>query len=235
MEKINLTKLLVLYEEINEYIDLINIENIYEVLSGNNKNNLHLINQIRKLFPNLTLLEISSFLYLIKKERENHKGLENKVDIVGTFPNNLDVDLRQTVSVVRQLILEAEKSILITGYSISEFINEIIEILLNRSRQGVKVQFFIDKGINPQAFFSRDFTNVNFRIYQYRKNENFSSLHAKVIMSDNKKAFVSSSNLSYNGLVNNIEIGTLISGEKVNSIAKLFEKLLLKDMFVELT
>ncbi|UOQ44063.1 phospholipase D-like domain-containing protein [Halobacillus salinarum] len=229
----NLTKLLVLYEEINDYIDT--IEEDYVVLSENNNKDLHLLNHIRKLFPALSPLEVSSLLFLIKMGRENHKNSENKVEIVGTYPSDLDVNLRQTVSVVRQLILEAEKSILITGYSISEFINEIIELLINRSRQGVKVQFFIDKGINARAFFNRDINSTNFKIYQYRRNENFSSLHAKVIMADNKRAFVSSSNLSYNGIVNNIEIGTLISGEKVNSIAELFEKLLLKDMFVKIT
>lgn len=54
-------------------------------------------------------------------------------------------------------------------------------------------------------------------------------------MSDNQKVFVSSSNLSYNGIVNNIEIGTLIEGrKKVDSIDDLFKKLKLKDMFVEI-
>jgi phosphatidylserine/phosphatidylglycerophosphate/cardiolipin synthase-like enzyme len=225
LDRKKLTKLLVLYEEINRYIDS----------RESNRIDTHLINKVKKLFPNLSPLEIENLLCLLRMERAMHKRQEHKVEIVGTFPSNLDIDIRHTVSVVRQLILEAEKSILITGYSISEFVNEIFEILINRSREGLKVEFFIDKAINPNDFFNIDTKNANFRIYQYRSNQRFSSLHSKVIISDNRSAFVSSSNLSYNGIVNNIEIGTLISGEKVNSIVNLFKILLLEDMFIELT
>lgn len=233
--KKNLSKLLVLYEEINDYIDSVNIEKIYQGLNVNNRKDSHLIDNFKKLFPTLTPLEISSLLFLLKQERETCIKEVNKVEIVGTYPNNLDVDLRQTVSVVRQLILEAEESILITGYSISEFVNEIIELLINRSQQGVKVHFFIDKGVNSRVFLSRDIKKADFKIYQYKRKENLSSLHAKVIVADKKKAYVSSSNLSYNGIVNNIEIGTLISGEKVKSIVGFFKSLLLNDLFVRIT
>lgn len=130
-----------LHEEVSEYIDSISIENIYEKSNENNQKNKELLNQFRKLFPTLSPLEIRSLLFLIKMDRNNYKKLENKIEIVGTYPSNLDVGLRQTASVVRQLILEAERSILITGYSISEFANEIIELLINKSQNRVSVEF----------------------------------------------------------------------------------------------
>jgi phosphatidylserine/phosphatidylglycerophosphate/cardiolipin synthase-like enzyme len=234
VENISITKLLVLYEEVSSFLDTITVEDSIS-FQGKLEENTYVKKRFRKLFPNLTSLEIQSILLMFKIQREKLRNNENKIDFVGTFPTNIDSELRQTISVVRQIILEAKKSILITGYSISEFINEIIDLLLLKSRQGINVQFFIDKGVNGQVFFNQKLRNANFKVYKYKKNESFSSLHAKIIITDNKKAFVSSSNLSYNGIVNNIEIGTLVTGEKVKSISNLFEKLLYRDLFFELT
>ncbi|GLO64431.1 phospholipase D-like domain-containing protein [Oceanobacillus kimchii] len=234
MERISITKLLVLYEEVSYFLETVTVEDSLSI-QEKLEENTYVKERLHKLFPNLTSTEIYNILLMFKIQRERLRSKENKVDFVGTFPTNIDSDLRQTISVVRQIILEAEKSILITGYSISEFISEIIDLLLLKSRQGINVQFFIDKGVNGQAFFDQKLRNANFKVYKYKRNESFSSLHAKIIVSDNKKAFVSSSNLSYNGIVNNIEIGTLVTGEKVKSISNLFEKLLNRDLFFELT
>ena len=70
--------------------------------------------------------------------------------------------------------------------------------------------------------------------YKYQKNESLSSLHAKVIVVDNQKAFVSSSNLSYNGMVNNVEIGTIIRGAKVREIDNLFKQLIDNRYFIKI-
>lgn len=234
MENLSVTKLLVLYEEISCFLDTM-ISNELLISKVKLEENIHIVGRFQRLFPNLTSTEIYNILLMFNMEREKLRSKENKMELVGTFPTNIDSNLRQTISVVRQIILEAEMSILITGYSVSEFINEIIDILLVKSRQGINVQFFIDKGVDGQAFFDQKLRNANFKVYKYKKNETFSSLHAKVIITDNKKAFVSSSNLSYNGIVNNIEIGTLVTGEKVKSITSLFEKLVNRDLFFELT
>jgi phosphatidylserine/phosphatidylglycerophosphate/cardiolipin synthase-like enzyme len=41
----------------------------------------------------------------------------------------------------------------------------------------------------------------------------------------NQKAFVSSANLSYNGIVNNLEIGSLITGKKVTALNQIFNEM----------
>jgi phosphatidylserine/phosphatidylglycerophosphate/cardiolipin synthase-like enzyme len=234
MENVSMTKLLVLYEEISRFLETIFDEDL-QIFKEKIKNNTYIMSELQKIFPNLTPNELYNFLFILRMTNEKQRSKENLIEFVGTFPTNIDSDLRKTISVVRQIILEAEKSILITGYSISEFINEIIDLLLTKSRQGINIQFFIDKGINEHVFFDTKLRNANFKVYKYKRNENFSSLHAKIIIIDNKKAFVSSSNLSYNGIVNNIEIGTLVTGEKVKSITNLFEKFIKRDLFFELT
>ena len=232
MNEINNTKLLVLYDDIIEFINSSNLDF--------NKNfedeyTQVLLDKVRQLFPSLTKTELRSLLFVLNKIKDYHQEKENRVEVVGTFPDYLDTNLRQTVSVVRQLILEAEKSILITGYSISEFAKEIIELLIMKSKQGVKVQFFIDKSINIYNLLSdNEISNPNLEIYKYKKNDSYSSLHAKVIVSDNYKAFLSSSNLSYNGIVNNIELGPVVSGKNTKIIVNFFDNLILNNLFTRI-
>lgn len=59
-------------------------------------------------------------------------------------------------------------------------------------------------------------------------------MHAKIAVFDNKHALISSSNLSYNGIINNIEIGNLLHGEKVGELETLFEEMLERRLFKEL-
>jgi phosphatidylserine/phosphatidylglycerophosphate/cardiolipin synthase-like enzyme len=53
-------------------------------------------------------------------------------------------------------------------------------------------------------------------IYDYNKNtkDKMAALHAKVIVIDSYKTFISSSNLSYHGIEGNIEMGTVIESFK---------------------
>lgn len=174
------------------------------------------------LFPSLSKEELSNLLVFIKLLSSKYS--QDKVDIVGTLPISV-TNVRKTVGVVRQLLNEARSHILITGYAISEYFADIFELVLMKNKNGVQVDLYVDDNQMVTQFLDqiKDKDHL-LKIYTYQ-GKDFSSLHAKVIIVDYQKAFVSSANLSYNGIVNNLELGTLISGKKVTALTQIFEEL----------
>lgn len=174
------------------------------------------------LFPSLSKEELSNLLVFIKLLSAKYS--QDKVDIVGTLPISV-TNVRKTVGVVRQLLNEARSHILITGYAISEYFADIFELVLVKNKNGVQVDLYVDDNQMVTQFIDQiKDKDHQLNIYTYQ-GKDFSSLHAKVIIVDYQKAFVSSANLSYNGIVNNLELGTLISGKKVTALTQIFEEL----------
>lgn len=61
------------------------------------------------------------------------------------------------------------------------------------------------------------------------------SLHAKTIIVDEEKIFISSANLSYHGLSSNIEIGTLITSKsKAKQLLSIFSELKRQKVFISI-
>ena len=82
----------------------------------------------------------------------------------------------------------------------------------------------------------KDLININSKylyLYEYigAKNET-QSLHAKVLSIDNSKSIITSSNLSYNGMEGNLELGIIIkSKDKAKDIRSIFDSLIKKRYF----
>lgn len=80
----------------------------------------------------------------------------------------------------------ARKSILITGYSLSDYFAELVDCVIQKSQEGVLVKFFVND-IESQKAFDRlcCYKGKFLRIYNYPKQEDkMSALHAKVISVD---------------------------------------------------
>ncbi|MCY8554720.1 phospholipase D-like domain-containing protein [Bacillus haynesii] len=176
--------------------------------------------------------QFSELLLLFKLYSDQQQ--QSSIEFVATVPSEVDVRLRKTIAVIREMIHGAQNTILVTGYAVSEYVDEIMERVLEKALAGVNVDIFLDR--NPQT--DRYIENIrgrnlpsNFNVYVYKGSQGYSSLHAKVIMVDEEKAFVSSANLSYNGIVNNIEIGTLVDGEKVLVIKSVLLELVKNNYF----
>lgn len=70
--------------------------------------------------------------------------------------------------------------------------------------------------------------------------KNYSSLHAKIYIFDDKKAIITSSNLTNGGLVNNFEYGVLIKEkdvvyEIINDFETLFTMLILEQLKIQVS
>lgn len=151
-----------------------------------------------------------------------------------TAPPSFTIRSKVTKVVVDDMLSRAEKSILITGYSLSEYFSDMIERIIQKSQHGVFVKFFVNN-IESQKCFDRliKYQGRFLEIYNYPKQQDsMSALHAKVISIDQKETLITSANLSYHGQEANIELGTnIVSKEIAVQVEQLFTQLIFSKTF----
>lgn len=166
-----------------------------------------------------------------------YKKME-KVELVLTAPNSFKLKARKTSMILEELLQNAMKSITLTGYSISDYFSYLLDVLIEKSRKGVYVNLYINdfNGKKEQLDKLELYKGRYLTIYDYNKGEDkMAALHAKVIVVDGFKTFISSSNLSYHGMEGNIEMGVVIESEKkAQGVEDLFKQLRLQKVFRKL-
>ncbi|MBB3907324.1 phospholipase D-like domain-containing protein [Anoxybacteroides rupiense] len=195
----------------------------------------HLIQAERifqELFPNLSVDEVRNLLLLLKIISNRSKEGLHRVEIVSSGIPNTNIPIRETVGVIRQLLFEASQYIGMTGYAISPYFHQLSDLLEHKGRQGVTLEIFIENNHNENLKYFLEHLNIeNLKVYKYNNTSRHSALHAKTIVVDYRVALITSANLSYNGMINNIEIGALIEGKQVENIVKIFEELKTRGLF----
>ena len=185
------------------------------------------ISKIKKRYPSLSDKEAFEILSLIKSTTEQND--KQTVSLAITAPPSFSIRAKSTKIVVEQMIKNAEKSILITGYSLSDYFGELIDIIIQKSQSGVYVKFFINN-IEKQNNIEKllRYKGRFLDIYTYaNKNDSMSALHAKVITVDGKESLITSANLSFHGQEGNIELGAFVKSESVSKqIDDIFTKLI---------
>lgn len=177
-------------------------------------------------------VEIFSIVELVLKSYlENRK---EKTELITTAPPSFMLRTKRISNVVREIIENSGKSLLITGYSISEFVEDMIDTIIQKSQRGVFVKIFINdlskqKSIDKLLRYQGKFL----QLYDYsNRKDNMAALHAKIILADSEKAIISSANLSYHGMAGNIEMGTLIQSVKLGKqIEDVFKSLVFQKVF----
>ena len=156
------------------------------------------ISEIMKRYPVLSYKQAEEIYQLIRAASTREK------------------DKIATKNTVETMMRRAEKSVLITGYSLSEYFADLVDILIEKSKEGVYIKFFVNN-IETQNNFNKLCRNKGkfLHIYNYHgSNDSMASLHAKVISVDGQQTLITSANLSYHGQEGNIEIGTLVKSKK---------------------
>lgn len=191
-----------------------------------------IIAELKKVFPNVENEDLLKIIELFKLQSQQFNNEVTLAEIVTTLPSQLQsIESRKTVGALREYIHAAEHTILITGYSISEFAKDLILLLKRKSAEGIEIKFFIDRYVDEKIIKSIVGSSSKFKTYKLKESNLYSNLHAKIAVFDSKHAFISSSNLSYNGIINNIEIGSILHGAKVAELEQLFEEMLLAGYF----
>ncbi len=161
----------------------------------------------------------------------------DKVSLVVTAPPSFSINARTTMNVVRSMIEEANSSILITGYSLSSYFADLVDIIIQKSQSSVFVKFFVND-IDSQESFEKllRYKGRFLKIYNYKKQEDsMAALHAKVISVDQKKTLITSANLSYHGQQGNIEFGMLAESKNIaKQLDDVFTKLIFAKVFTEI-
>lgn len=160
----------------------------------------------------------------------------DKVSLVVTAPPSFEIKARTTMNVVRLMIGEAKRNILITSYSLSSYFSELVETIIEKSQQGVFVKFFVND-IAGQKEFDQilRYKGRFLKIYNYlHEDDKMAALHAKVISVDQQQTLITSANLSYHGQQGNIELGTLIESKRIaKQIDDVFTKMIFSKIFHE--
>lgn len=196
--------------------------------------NAPVVNLIKKRYPNLSPAEAEEIYLLVSSALMANQG--DRSELVVTAPPSFSVKARSTVNTMSSMILRAQNSILITGYSLSGYFGDLVDCMIQKSKSGVLIKFFAN-GLEGQAEFEKllKYRGRFLRIYNYQKPEDpMSSLHAKVICVDQSKTLITSANLSYHGQEGNIEMGTYIESATIaRQVDEVFTKLLFSKVFLE--
>ena len=166
-----------------------------------------------------------------------NKQEADKVSLVATTPPSFSISAKTTMNAVQSMINEAERNILITGYSLSSYFADLVDTIVSKSQQGVFVKFFVND-IENQSSFDKilRYRGRFLKVYNYKQEDDkMAALHAKVISVDQEKTLITSANLSYHGQQGNIELGTLIESKDIaKQIDDIFTKLIFSKVFYEL-
>lgn len=189
---------------------------------------------IKKRFPSITDKEAKD-IYMLVSGALDISTKENAV-LVLTAPPSFAFKAKTTKNTVFKLIEGAQKNILMTGYSLSDYFNDMIDLIICKSQKGVFVKFFVNNIENQRSFEKLCRYKGKFlRIYNYPKSDDtMAALHAKVISVDGAKTLITSANLSYHGQQGNIELGTVIESKDIaKQVENIFTQLIFKKIFVE--
>lgn len=177
---------------------------------------LNSIQKLKERFPSCSEKEIIEIIQLALSMYSYKQ--EEKTELVITAPNSFKVVARKTRTVVEEMINNAERSITLTGYSISDYFADMLDIIIHKSTTGVYVTLYINNVEKHKEKIKRviAYSGKFIKIYNYNKQneDNMAALHAKLIVVDRKMSFISSANLSYHGMQGNIEMGVLIESKK---------------------
>lgn len=160
-------------------LDILLNKILTDAISGGNES----IRAIQKRYPSLSEKEAHEILAMVSATAQSN---DDSAELVVTAPPSFALKTKPTKVTVREMLMGARKSILITGYSLSDYFAELVDCVIQKSQEGVLVKFFVND-IESQKAFDRlcCYKGKFLRIYNYPKQEDkMSALHAKVISVD---------------------------------------------------
>ena len=191
------------------------------------------VSEIKKRYPSLSLKEAQEIHKMIMTAM---KSTSDNVSLVVTAPPLFAIRNKVTKVVVDEMLNSAQRSIIITGYSLSDYFKDLIDVIIKKSQEGVFVKFYVNN-IESQKCFDRlcAYKGRFLKIYNYPKHTDaMSALHAKVISIDQRETLITSANLSYHGQEGNIELGThIVSKDVARQVEHIFTQLLFSKVFEE--
>lgn len=198
---------------------------------------VQIYSDLKNEFPNLSEQAVWEIIGLCVNVYASKK--QEKAELAITAPISFKLKGRKIYEVVETMLQDAKKSITLTGYAVSDYFSEMIDLIILKSQQGVYVRIYLNDYEKHKVNLKRlmDLRSKQLRVFNYQKNEvdSMAALHAKTIVVDEKELLVSSANLSYHGMQGNVEMGIrLESIEKAGQIETLLKEMVNMGVFKEL-
>jgi phosphatidylserine/phosphatidylglycerophosphate/cardiolipin synthase-like enzyme len=199
--------------------------------------------------------QIGIVLDLLAKERARQQDDADRIQMVWTGPDQEGPAARDTGVVARELLGQASKSLLITTYSISrgsttfEPVNDAMQehpdldvtliIHVDMSRQSLY-------GTEAAAAFAREFWLTRWpwesrpRVFYdprgvLQRPAGRALQHAKCIVIDVQRVFITSANYTESGQQRNVELGVVIRDERLaERVSQQFRSLIAKGLLMPL-
>lgn len=165
------------------------------------------------------------------RARRSILATSDRVELSWTAPIQFAVYGRSTHAVMLDMIDGARSKITITGYSITETARDIVDRLMTKAESGVGITFVMhgDEGGSNMGTLSRLWRRgPRPRIYM-RKGDGrgpYEKMHAKMIVADGADLLVTSANLTWHGMRNNLEIGVRVRGRSALKAQELVDHLI---------
>lgn len=117
-------------------------------------------------YPGLSLTDCKEIAETIQTALTT--GRKDKVSLVVTAPPSFGINAKPTMTVVQSMIENAKRNILITGYSLSSYFSELMDIIIDKSQKGIFVKFFINNiEKQPEADKLLQYKGNFLKIYDY--------------------------------------------------------------------
>ena len=194
------------------------------------------ITNLKKEFPSLSEQEIWQIIGLCVNVYSGKEA--EKAELAITAPISVKLKARKINEVITNMIQDSQKSITLTGYSVSDYFSEMIDLIISKSQQGIYVRLYLNDYEKHKTNLKRlmDLRTKHLRVFDYQKQDDeMAALHAKTIVVDEKELLVSSANLSYHGMQGNVEMGIrLVSEDKAKQVESLLKEMVGMKVFKEL-
>jgi cardiolipin synthase len=150
--------------------------------------------------------------------------------IVVTGPELLARGHRGVEPLVQELIETAKQEVQLVAYVLTPSAQRILDLLGDAAERGVRVSMIVNRLEDHEERVRRWLKEAGSRWKMFRVFD-FSSpdrreLHAKVCISDRRRAVVGSANFSWGGLVSNYEVGVELEGHAAWRLAEVVDELL---------
>lgn len=189
------------------------------------------LSALLELAPILVDVDATAALLAIRTALAERARDGARIDLVWTGPEALVSSARDTAVVVRELFANAQKSVLVAGFTFDHGADILSPLADAMRERGVRASFFLN--VNPAPNTTPDVvagaTAARFIEQNWPATDVFpeflydprtathgvnASLHAKCIVVDDAHAFLGSANFTDRGQHRNIEVGVLVEDKR---------------------
>ena len=124
-------------------LDILLDQILSDALAGANES----VRAIQRRYPSLSEREASEIFSMISSAAERS---DDSAELIITASPSFALRVKPTKVVVNAMLSNAKSSILITGYSLSDYFSDLVNCVIRKSQEGVLVKFFVNGRLKIQ-------------------------------------------------------------------------------------